>query len=364
MSNLIKNKNIPYIHLIPIIIISIFLYKIIDNIGSFLGIIKSFFSIISPFIWAFAIAYILNPAVKYLENKFKLKRPLSLVIVYSLVLGSIILMVTIISPKIVHSISDLIKSTPDYIKETRNRIYNSSFNLKLLDRLDIDIIDKINGLITKYTTSLDEGITLAVTKAISFTSSFVKSLLGFIISIYILKDKEKLKIGFKKFLYASFKRQHVNKFLHVCREIDKVFLKYILGKAIDSLIIGILCFVGLSILRTPYSPFLSFIVGVTNMIPYFGPFIGMVPAFILTLFFSPIKAFWVLIFIFLLQQFDGLYLGPKILGGQVGLSPFWIIFSIVIGGGTFGVLGMFLGVPIIAILKTFLDNFVERRLSE
>lgn len=361
---LIKNKKIPYLNLVPILVISFLLFKFIDNLDLFAKSIKAFFSIIGSFIWAFSIAYILNPALKYLEKKFKLKRVLSLLILYTIVLGSIILLITRISPKITHSISDLVKNIPNYINKTKYWIYNSNLNLDFLDKLGIDIDERFTELTGKFTTSIGQGLNIALTKAITITSSFFKAILGFIISIYILKDKEKFKYGFKRFLYATLKKETVDKFIHISKEIDNIFLKYIIGKAIDSFIIGILCFIGLTILKVPFALFLSFIVGLTNMIPYFGPFIGMIPAFIITLFYSPIKAIWVLIFIFALQQFDGLYLGPKILGDQVGLSPFWIILAIVVGGGTFGVIGMFLGVPVIAVLKTFLDNFISKKLPE
>jgi predicted PurR-regulated permease PerM len=186
---------------------------------------------------------------------------------------------------------------------------------------------------------------------------------GFIISIYILKDKEIFIQSSKKFLYALFNKSSVNTFLSFGKEVDSIFSRYIIGKAIDSTIIGLLCAIGMSLLDAPYGLLISLIVGVTNMIPYFGPFIGMIPAFFITLLFDPIKALWVLLFVFILQQFDGFYLGPKILGEKVGVSPFWIILAVTLGGGTFGVLGMFLGVPIIAIAKILIERFIEKRLK-
>ncbi|WP_373898000.1 AI-2E family transporter [Haloimpatiens sp. FM7315] len=361
---MIKHKNIPYLNLIPIIIISFLTFKFIDNITVFGSYIKAFFSIITSFIWAFSIAYLLNPMLTYLEKKSKLRRSFSLCIVYSVVLGSIVLIITIISPKIAHSMSDLITSFPQYIESTKHWLSNFNFDLDFMDKFGINIYDKLNQFTTKITSSFGHGLNAALSKAISFTSSFFKAILGFVISIYILKDKEKFKFSFKRLIYATLKEDNALKVICIFRDINDVFLKYIIGKFIDSLIIGLLCFIGLTLLNTPYSLFLSIIVGVTNMIPYFGPFIGMIPAVILTLFYSPIKALWVLLFIFALQQFDGLYLGPKILGDQVGLTPFWIILAIVVGGGIFGVLGMFLGVPVFAVIKIFWDKLIDRRLDE
>src|SRR5690606_8042174 len=136
---------------------------------------------------------------------------------------------------------------------------------------------------------------------------------------------------------------------------------FFVGKIIDSFIIGLLCFIGCLIMKVPYALLISLIVGVTNMIPYFGPFIGMIPAAVITLFESPIKALWVTIFIFALQQFDGLYLGPKILGIQVGMKPLWIITAILIGGGFFGVWGMLFAVPIAAVIRSLLRKYIKRQ---
>ena len=362
---LFKNNKIPYLSLIPIILITALIFKFINNIEFLMQNLKLIISILSPFFWAFGIAYILNPLMTYIEKKAKFKRPLSILLVYLIVIGFITLTVTIISPAIVNNLGDLAQNMPNYVRKTQNWFDNnlSRFNLYNNQNL-IDYAHKILDDITgKLTTSLNSILNLALNKAIDFTSSFLKMIFGFIIAIYILKDKEIFKINSKKFLYATFNAPSVNSFLIFLNEVNTIFSKYIIGKFIDSLIIGILCAIGLSILRIPYALLISLIVGVTNMIPYFGPFIGMIPGVLITLFYSPIKALWVLIFIFVLQQFDGWYLGPKILGEQVGVSPFWIILAITLGGGTFGVLGMFLGVPFIAIVKTMVERFVDKRLN-
>ena len=162
----------------------------------------------------------------------------------------------------------------------------------------------------------------------------------------MLKDKEKFIYQIKKLTYALFSNKRATKIIRSGREFNIVFSEYLIGKMIDSLIIGIICFIGTLIIRVPYPLLISTIVGVTNMIPYFGPFIGMIPAVLITLFYNPIKALWMFIFILGLQQFDGLYLGPKILGTKLGLSPFWVITAIIVGGKLFGILGMLLAAPI------------------
>lgn len=365
-----KNKKVPYLNFLPLLIISFLLFKVIDNIDFFAQNFGILLSILSPFFWAFGIAYLLNPAMIYLEKRFNLSRNFSILIVYMLLIGLITLSVTIISPAITNNIGDLVNNMPQYVTKTELWFRTNINKLNLND--NTEFIRWLNNFLTtssgKITTMLNTnfsaGFNAVFSKAVSFTSSFLKMIFGFIISIYILKDKELFKNSIKKFFYATFDTQSVNKFLVFLAEVNTLFSQYIIGKFIDSLIIGILCGIGLTILKTPYALLISIIVGITNMIPYFGPFIGMIPAVIITMFYSPIKALEVLIFIVILQQFDGWYLGPKILGDKVGLNPFLIILAITIGGGTFGVLGMFLSVPIMAVIKSSLQRYMTKNLEE
>lgn len=222
--------------------------------------------------------------------------------------------------------------------------------------------------LSKYLVNIPEVLNNVLNGLVGFVSAFFggtfKIVVGFIIAVYLLLDKEKFQVGLKKIVYGFFKENQAHATIIFFGDVNKIFSRYIFGKTIDSAIIGLMCFVGLVILQTPYAALLAIIVGITNMIPYFGPFIGMVPAIILTLFVSPIKALWVGLFIFGLQQFDGYFLGPKILGDSVGLSPFWIILGILVGGSLMGVLGMLLAVPIVAVLQMIFTRMVDKRLSK
>lgn len=361
-----KNKKIPFLEFIPIIVISFLLLKFINNIENIYSFMKSFLSILIPFIWAFGIAYILNPLMKYFQNKFKLKRILSIIITYIIVIGLLIIFINTFVPKIIKNIGDLFAHSPDYINQTIQWFNDNIKYSKVYDMLmeNSQISNNIPSLLNKISNLTNTFINTFLNTTIKFTSFLVKFVFGLIISIYLLLDKESLIENLKKFILALSGGKNYSKILSFFKEVDMVFSKYIIGKSIDSLIIGLMCFVGLTIMKVPYAALISFIVGITNMIPYFGPFIGMIPAFIITLFFNYIKAIWVLIFIVILQQFDGWYLGPKILGNQVGLSPIWIIFAITIGGGTFGVMGMFLSVPIAAIIKIYLDKYIEMKINK
>jgi predicted PurR-regulated permease PerM len=342
------------------------MHKIVNHPDIVWNGLNFFLSIISPLIWAFAIAYLLNPMMVYLERHFDAKRIWSILVIYMFFLGITILGITIISPRIIKSISELLAETPQYIARTEIQIEAWIDEFKLFDTYGIASIIEQNttALIQDIRNYMDLLLTSALASIIGFTSGLFNLLIGLIISIYLLKDKEIFALNIKRFLYAFMKKEKAENLITFGNEVDLIFSQYIVGKFIDSFIIGILCFIGLMILKVPYPMLLSVIVGITNMIPYFGPIIGMIPAGIITLFTSPIKALWVIIFIFILQQFDGLWLGPKILGDKVGLSPFWIILAIIVGGGAFGLLGMFLAVPILAVIKTLLDRQVDRRLQK
>ena len=348
------------------ILLSFILFRVINNIELLTNTLSVFISYISSFIWAFGIAYLLNPIMVSIERKFHTRRVLTLLIIYIFVLGILFFSITILTPNIGSSIREITVSTPLYISKTQTWFHENMDKVQLLDKYGITkYLDNVTltfmSNLTKY---LNTGINVAFLTALGFTSSFMKFTFGFIVSVYLLKDKEILLLNIKKLIYAILKKEKADDFLKFSKEVNLIFSGFVIGKFIDSLIIGIMCFVGLSFLKIPYSLLISLIVGITNMIPYFGPFIGMVPAFFITLFYSPIKALWVLLFIFLLQQFDGFYLGPKILGSSVGLSPLLIILAILIGGGTFGVLGMFLAVPTTAVVILLAERFINKKLKE
>ncbi len=326
----------------------------------FIGVINK---ISKPFIWAVLIAFFLNSLLKILEKNFKLKRWVNVLIVYVFFYGMIILFFTIITPKVIDSIKNLAREVPKYAEETRKWLYETPGFLDEIGRFGVlgDIKSYIDDLLVKLGESLTPILNKTVNQVISWTSNLVNFILGSIISVYILKDKEYFKYNFNKMTYAVFSKEKAEGVLEVFQEIKEAFSNFFVGKILDSIIIGILCFIGCLIMRIRYALLISLIVGITNMIPYFGPFIGMIPAAVITLFYSPFKALWVTILIFLLQQFDGLYLGPKILGIQVGLKPFWIILSILVGGGFFGVWGMLFAVPTAAVIRTLLQKYVDKQ---
>lgn len=356
------NKKVKYLNLLPIILISFILFKIINSPNS----VKTLLKIVSPFLWAVLIAYILNPILISLETDFKLKRIWSILIIYIALLGLLVLTLVIITPKIIDSITRIIDDIPNYIVTTQRWLAYQLDRLEYYDRYNVIIYleQLLNNSMQHLSDSIGPLFDKTIAHAINITSAIISLTLGIIISAYFLKDKELFIKQCKRLIYAVLSTKKADNLINVCKEFNIVFSKYLVGKILDSLIIGILCFIGTLIIKAPFPLLISTIVGITNLIPYFGPVIGAVPAVIITLFYSPIKALWILIFILALQQFDGLYLGPKILGTKVGLSPFWVISAIIIGGGLFGVLGMFLAVPFAAIIKIILQRFIDSRLND
>lgn len=319
--------------------------------------------VIRPFIWAIIISFFLNSLLVYLEKRYTLKRWLNIFIVYTIFFGIIVLFFVFITPKVIESIKTLIRQLPNYIDSTQEWFESMPSRFSILDKYEVvdEIRGSLNEAVNKATRSMTPLLNKTVTQVINFTSSFLNFILGSIISIYILKDKEELIEGFRRLTYALFSKERAETLINIQKEIKQAFSKFFVGKIIDSFIIGLLCFIGCLIMKVPYALLISLIIGVTNMIPYFGPFIGMIPAGVITLFESPLKALWVIIFIFALQQFDGLYLGPKILGIQVGMKPLWIITAILIGGGFFGVWGMLFAVPIAAVIRSLLRKYIKRQ---
>ena len=196
----------------------------------------------------------------------------------------------------------------------------------------------------------------------SIFKEFWNLIIGFVISIYLLASKELFAAQAKKIIYAFLSLERANRFISNARFANKTFGGFFVGKILDSIIIGVLCFAVTSIIGTPFCVLISVIIGVTNIIPFFGPFLGAIPSILLILFVDPLQAVYFVISVIILQQVDGNIIGPKILGSSTGLSSFWVIFSITLFGGIWGIFGMIVGVPIFAILFAFMKSLVESRL--
>jgi predicted PurR-regulated permease PerM len=265
----------------------------------------------------------------------------------------------------VESINNLGGNINIYLNDSKTFILSISDSNKYKELVESFYSNISSTVVGWFSTDNLEHLFLIVREGVFTTLKTIYNLvIGFVISIYILFDKEKFKGQIKKMLYALFDEDKVNRILENTNNADRVFSNFFSAKLLDSLIVGIICFVGMIIFKMPYATMISVIVGVTNIIPYFGPYIGAIPSALIILLVDPSKCLWFLLFIFILQQFDGNVLGPKILGDKTGLSSFWVLFSLLVFGSLFGVVGMIIGVPIFSILYSYINNVLKDRLKE
>jgi len=361
LSKMKKNSNWIFLALVVFII-----YKGVENYTWLFSNLQRLIAILAPFFWGFAIAYLLNPLMIKLEAKYKMKRLPSMLICYAIFFGIIGLFFTIVTPVILKNLFDIVEQLPLYVESVQNWFNNSILSMSLVERLNLKdyIQENLSGISTMLLEFLNITINGLLSKVIGITSGLLKFIVGIIVSAYMLNEKEKFVIAGKKFILAIYGQRKSNKVLEFLALCNEVFSNFFIGKTIDSFIIGVICFAGLSLIKAPYALLMSVIVGVTNMIPYFGPFIGAVPAILMTLFVDPVKALSVALFILVLQQVDGNIIGPKILGDKVGISPFYIILSILIGGGFFGMLGMLFAVPLFKIISILMGRYMDYRLEQ
>lgn len=356
-----------------------FAFLRVDEIAALIGKISG---ILQPIFMGLVFAYLMNPLVtrieKYLipvfgnhiKSKSKVQsfaRTIGIAVSLLLTFAVVILLLNMVIPELYQSIRDLILSLPSQISESieyleKQRVDDSVLAMAIASVIESSADNFQNWLQTDLLKQVNLMMTSVTVGVISLVETIVDVAVGIIVSIYVLMSKERFVGQSKKAIYALMTPEHANLTLHVTRKSNEIFGGFVIGKMIDSVIIGILCFIGLSILDMPYTLLVSVIIGVTNVVPFFGPFIGAIPSAVLILLSEPIKGVYFVLFILVLQQFDGNILGPKILGDSTGLSAFWVVFSILLGGGLFGFLGMVMGVPTFAVIYYLIDLFLKHKL--
>ncbi|MCC5892094.1 AI-2E family transporter [Exiguobacterium sp.] len=343
-------------------LIFLVLWRVISEPDTISRVLQYTFQLLTPVIMGIAIALLLNTVLSYMEERFALKRYQGLLIVYVTFIGLLVISAITLFPRIYSSVSSLIEELPFYIRQIDGFLgqlntFLHDYNETIAQTLDFKRFEE------RYSGWVEAAVLSSVSYVSSFTMTLINFLIGIVISIYLLKDKEVFARMFKRLLYAMFPVATAKTTIDIFQEMDYIFKRYIIGKSLDCLIIGVMAVIGLLIIGAPYALLLGVIIGILNFIPYVGPLLGMVPAFIITYFYDPFTAVLVLVFIFLLQQFDGLWLGPKILGDSVGITPFWVITSIIIGGSLFGLVGMFVSVPVTAMIQVILSRLIDYRLT-
>ncbi|MBR4944263.1 MAG: AI-2E family transporter [Peptococcaceae bacterium] len=345
------------------------------NFDTISGFVTTVLDILRPFVYGFVLAFLLNSPVKYfdrvlgnrIKNK-KLVRAISVAITMVLFFLVIGLLIAVLVPQLMESVVMLIKNIQDfatnlegYVTTLMNMLQKEfHLNSSLYQNL-ADAWEKILALGSSLLLSGFQGILGLTGQVTTWVLDFFVAL---IVCVYLLMSKENFFAQIRKVLYAFFKKTTVDKILYVGNLTSVTFNGFIIGKLIDSLIIGILAFICLSILNMPYVLLVSVIIGVTNIIPFFGPFIGVIPSTFIILIVDPMQAVWFMVFILILQQIDGNIIGPRILGNTTGLPAIWVMFAILVGGGLAGFVGMIAGVPTMAVLYTLFRAYVKQRLEQ
>lgn len=356
----------------------ILFFFMIYRYNGFTDFWKSLAEILQPIIIGLVLAYLLNPIMKFIEkyllkwlmprmkNKKKAKKTSRAVAIAGALLflvGVIVLLIAAIVPAVAKSIQNMLMAFPSEVNNLLDWIDEFSKGDSKMAEMVSEGIERASEMFQNFVDK--ELLPLIQTYLASITSGVISGfkfllnvLVGVIVSVYVMASKDTFAGQAKKILYAVFKPARANIIIDTLRKSNEIFGGFISGKILDSAIIGVLAYIVLTIMKMPDTILLAVIIGVTNVIPFFGPFIGAVPSFIIVVLQNPIQGIYFLIFIFILQQIDGNIIGPKILGNSTGLSPFWVVFAILVFGGLWGFPGMLLGVPVMAVIYYIVQKTV------
>ncbi len=359
----VKKTNSYYLNYIPAFVLFVIIFKFIYSDNG----ISIIFGIFIPILGGIFLAVVLNPMYKLIRDKLINIKMVAILIVYSIFIGIIVTAGIIIIPRVVGSINQFIMDIPRMINALENLFQDPPQRLQFIIQHQSYqfFLDNIQTLTQRISEMVSSIVDKTLLKLLDITSGIFDFIIAIFISGYILVDKNHFKNLASKTSYTFFSDETAQEIIDLGYELNQNVTKFIFGKFVDSLIIGMIAFIVMNfIIQTPYPLVLSIIIGITNMIPYFGPFIGGVPATIITRLLDPTKGLWMILFVIILQQFDGWVLGPKILGIQLALKPVWIITAILIGGGLFGLWGMFFATPVAALLKTIFNKYMDIKLKD
>ncbi|MDY6227493.1 MAG: AI-2E family transporter [Clostridium sp.] len=355
----------------------IILYFLLLNIKWVTAALGSILGIISPFITAFAMAFVLNLPMKFFENKVfnfldkekssflrNLKRPLSILTTFISVIGFIVALILFVVPQLAASLSTLLDAVPGYMESFEKLLNQYLSSTEILQHIYNTLMNTWQELLKYFANFLSTSLTGILNTTVSITSGLINFILSLVLTIYMLASKETLIYQIKKILYAFLNNAIVDKILSVSRLTNNTFSKFITGQCIEAIILGVLCFIGMTIFKMPYSLLISVLIGVTALIPVFGAFIGTIPAVFLILIINPIQAIWFVVFILCLQQFEGNIIYPRVVGNSVGLSAIWVMLAMLVGGSTLGLIGMLIGIPLFSVAYQLIKDYTNKRLNK
>ncbi len=369
---------------IIVIFVSILFKHGLDNWESVSSVFKLINKTITPLVIGFVLAYLLNPILNFFEIKLfiplgekifkdkekavkKFGRTMGIIFTQIIFLAMLAGFLWLIIPQLYKSLESIIRETPIYVVQFTTWVDDFEVGNKTIDNAIVETVMKIYEYAStfindKILLNIDTIILNVSSGVINVVMMLFKILVGFIVSIYVMASKDLFRAQGKKVLYCIFKEKKANIILDGVAYAHQVIGGFFTGKIIDSIIIGIICFVVMSILKMDYALLISVIIGITNIIPFFGPFIGAIPCALFLLIIDPIQCLVFVIFIIILQQVDGNILGPLILGDTIGITGFWVLTSILIGGGLFGFMGMLFGVPVFACIYALVKVICDKKL--
>lgn len=370
MKNFFNKRTISSI---IVVVIGIIVYILLSNFGAVRSALGFFFGVFMPFAYAVGIAFLLDIPTRFFAKRLfgnlKHKRGISILVSYALAVFVIAFLIGMILPQVWESIINLLRNIPDYLNNLSSvaKWITDTFMLEE-DAMDFLVVN-YSDLITQVSSFLEQELPNILDYTKQIGSGLLSAVTAIIASIYMLLGKDKLLSQLKKTVYAIFSKRWGDIIYRVGHIANRVFSGFISGKLIDSAIIGVICFVFMFVtnqffIPMPYALLISVIVGITNIIPFFGPFIGAIPSVMILLLVNPWSAVVFTIFIIVLQQFDGNILGPKILGDSTGLPALWVLIAIIVFGGLFGFIGMLLGVPTVAVLYTVFSDIIAWQLHK
>ncbi len=360
-----------------IITYAIILYFIVNHLGTFIGYINSGIKIFTPLIIGGVLAFIINLILRFIEKKLfnkifskkldkvnNIRRPVCVILSYLVFAGIIFIIVKFISPKIQESLSTFTSRVPAYINSITAYFSQIAIDNNIAEDIWTKFLDNFGAVVTNASQFLNSALPKIVDFTKTITSSVFDVFIGLVFSAYMLLSKEKLLFTVKKIIYAHINKETADRIVGAFKHANKVFRSFVGGQITEAFILGILCYIGMIIFRMPYAPLISVIMGVSSLVPVIGPIVGTIPSALLILLESPVVALWFVVYIIVLQQVEGNIIYPRVVGSAIGLSGFWVLLAVTVGGGLFGVMGILLGVPLMAVLYTLYGGFVNKKIAE
>lgn len=370
-----KNENLKK----PLILISfaILAYFLVNRFENVIGFFNFVISLLSPVFIGIGIAFVINLLVRFYEINLigklpekkisakvkKIKRPLSMIFSYITALAIVVIIVNFIIPKISISIKALTVSLPEYMNQIGLFFHNLTKNHNFTNQLWEQVINNIDKVISNTSQVLNVALPQLFNITKGLTSGVINIFLGFVFSVYMLASKEKLLSILKKTVYAICEKEKADRIIVLSARANKIFRSFVGGQLIESTILGVLCFLGMTLFKMPYAPLVSVLVGITSLVPVLGSYVGVIISALLILLESPVMALWFVVFIVILQQIEGNLIYPRVVGNAIGLDGIWVLLAVTVGGSLFGVLGILLGVPVMAVIYTVVKENINSALE-